>query len=186
MAKEESKPKIADIMKMTNKSSNTTSQAKSYDADKIGVSINQFTGKKFQSLTQAELERKKLALSSIVEQSKGILNHLEEKEPAPKPAGADKHHDEVVALDKNYEEKSHKFAEKFLQNHPKKQQPPTFFAGVLDSSKQLFAQKKDKTSSVADMLGTIDSLSDVDTVSNDFLGKLSEIKSAVEDNPAEK
>ena len=111
---------------------------------------------------------------------------MEEKDPASKPEGVEKHHDEVVALDKNYEEKSHKFAEKFLQNRPKAPQPPTFFAGILDSSKQLFAPKKDTSSSATDMLGAIDSMSDVDTVSNDFLGKLSEIKSAVEDKPVEK
>jgi len=58
-----------------------------------------------------------------VEQSKGILSNIEKKdttETKEEEEASKYHHEEVVALDKNYEEKSHKFAKKFLQDHPKK------------------------------------------------------------------
>lgn len=86
----------------------------------------------------------------------------------------------MVALDKDYEAKSHAYAEKFLQDHPKRQEP-TFFAGV-DAASHQFMPKNEFSSSVADMLGAIDTIADVSAVSNNFLGKISEIKSAVEGN----
>ena len=39
---------------------------------------------------------------------------------------------------------------------------------------------------MADMLGAIDTIADVSAVSNNFLGKISELKSAVEDKPEKK
>lgn len=66
------------------------------------------------SLTQAGIDRSSLKLSNIVEQSKGLLDSIESKD---EPVGEQpKHTEEIVALDQNYEKKSHKFAKDFLEN----------------------------------------------------------------------
>ena len=65
------------------------------------------------SLTQAGVDRSSLKLSNIVEQSRGLLDSIESKEePAPEQP---KHTEDIVALDKNYEKKSHEFAKDFLE-----------------------------------------------------------------------
>lgn len=103
-----------------------------------------------------EAERQQLNLSNIVEESKGLLSSIEqnkEGETAPKvEESTTKHAEEVIALDKHYEERSHSFAQKFLKDHvqeAKPQEPANFFAGVLDSSKSflsdLMAGKEPKT-----------------------------------------
>jgi len=65
------------------------------------------------SLTQSGVDRSSLALSNVLEQSRGLLDSIESKdEPAPEQP---KHIEEIVALDKNYEKKSHEFAKDYLE-----------------------------------------------------------------------
>lgn len=87
------------------------------------------------SLTQSGVDGSSLKLSNIVEQSRGLLDSIESKdEPAPEQP---KHTEDIVALDKNYEKKSHKFAKDFLEKIQEKQQAKDekqskLFEGVLD------------------------------------------------------
>ena len=75
---------------------------------------------KFQALTQADTERKVLNLGGIIEQSKDFLSKIEQKQDENKESSKSHDEEEIVALDKNYKEKSHNFAEKFLEQHKKK------------------------------------------------------------------
>jgi len=74
---------------------------------------------------QAESERKQLKFGNIVESTKGLLYTIERADSSLKKANGEmKHQEEVVALDNNYEQKSHEFAQKFLEKQPKREAPP--------------------------------------------------------------
>lgn len=51
--------------------------------------------------------------------------------------------EQIIALDKNYEEKSHKFAQKYLDEHQKKSEE--FFGGLPSSSKQALSASAQTT-----------------------------------------
>ena len=88
-------------------------------------------------------------MSSIVEQSKGLLDSIQSKD-SDKIQEESRHSEEIVALDNNYEQKSHKFAKDFLKSYQEKtktkeaSRQTSLLEGVLDQSRSLFENLKSK------------------------------------------